>query len=123
MRMMTVRHKIKTNNTDAEAFSISFPLHCSEYNQGCKGGYAFLASKWSEDIGLLPAKCAPYNTQGKCELKCDPSQLKKRYRASNYKYVGGWYGNSSSASMMLDLYKNGPMVVSFEPSDDFMAYG
>jgi len=121
-RMLTARHRIKTNNTAAEPWSISFPLHCSEYNQGCKGGYGFLASKWSEDIGLLPASCAPYDTHGKCEVKCDLKKLEKRHRAANHRYVGGFYGNSSSASVMMELYHHGPLVVSFEPSDDFMMY-
>lgn len=31
------RHKIKMNDTTTDPWSISFPLHCSEYNQGCKG--------------------------------------------------------------------------------------
>merc|ERR1719499_2903276 len=116
-RMLTARHRIKTNNTKAEPWSISFPLHCSEYNQGCKGGYGFLASKWSEDVGLLPASCAPYATDGQCHVTCDPSKLGRRYRAANHRYVGGFYGNSSTASIMLELYRGGPVVVSFEPSE------
>jgi len=122
MRMLTARHRIRTNNTKAEPWSISFPLHCSEYNQGCKGGYGFLASKWSEDVGLIPASCSPYKTTGGCEVKCDPKKMGKRYRASNHRYIGGFYGNSSTANMMLELHKNGPLVVSFEPTDDFMYY-
>jgi cathepsin C len=35
VRMLSARHKIKQNNTDLLPWSISFPLHCSEYNQGC----------------------------------------------------------------------------------------
>merc|ERR1719456_932206 len=120
--MMTARHKVRSNDTTADPFSITFPLFCSEYNQGCKGGYAFLASKWSQDVGLVPAQCARYTTQGKCELSCDPEKLEKRYRADNYRYIGGFYGNSSAANMMLELYHNGLLVVSFEPTDDFMYY-
>jgi len=122
MRMLSARYKISINNSEAEPWSISFPLHCSEYNQGCKGGYAFLASKWSDDIGLLPASCAPYDTEGTCSVKCDPKKLTKRYRASNHRYVGGWYGNSSSMDMMQEIFNNGPVVASFEPTDDFMLY-
>jgi len=122
LRMLSARHKIAINNSNAEPFSINFPLHCSEYNQGCKGGYAFLASKWSEDVGLLPESCAPYDVAGSCQIQCDPRTLKKRYHATNHHYVGGWYGNSSSAEMMLELYQKGPLVVSFEPTDDFMFY-
>lgn len=122
MRMLSARHKIRTNNTAAEPWSISFPLHCAEYNQGCKGGYGFLASKWSEDVGLIPASCNAYNTSGTCHSTCDPKTMKKRYHAANHHLVGGFYGNSSSVPMMLELQKNGPLVVSFEPSDDFMMY-
>jgi len=122
MRMLSTRHKIRQNDSKAEPWSISFPLHCSEYNQGCKGGYGFLASKWSEDVGLLPASCAPYNTQGTCQVKCDPTKVGKRFRAANYRYVGGFYGAGNSAAMMQELHRNGPLVVSFEPSEDFMFY-
>jgi len=124
MRMLSARHKIKTNNPNAEPWSISIPLHCGEYNQGCKGGFGFLASKWSEDVGLVPASMAPYNTSGVCGLKAgsDLKTLKKRYRAANHHLVGGFYGNGSSVPMMLELYEKGPLVVSFEPSDDFMMY-
>lgn len=122
MRMLTARHRISTNNTQAEPWSISFPLHCSEYNQGCKGGYSYTVTKWSADVGLLPASCAPYNTTGSCQSNCDPKKLKKRYRVANHRVIGGFLGNSSAANMMLELYEKGPFVASFEPSDDFMMY-
>lgn len=122
LRMLSARHRIKTNNTGAEPFSIAFPLHCAEYNQGCKGGYGFLASKWSEDVGLLPASCAPYTTEGSCHVGCDTKALEKRYHAANHKLIGGFYGAGSSPLMMKEVYQHGPIVVSFEPSDDFMMY-
>jgi len=121
MRMLTARHKWETKNKSADPWSISFPLYCSEYNQGCQGGYAFLGSKWSHDVGLVPSKCAPYTTSGRCQITCDMSQ-EKRYRATDYHYVGGWYGNSTVFEIMDELYNNGPLVVSFEPSDEFMFY-
>merc|ERR550532_2304229 len=76
MRMLTSRHKIKQNDTEALPWSINFPLFCSEYNQGCKGGYGLLLAKWSRDVGLLPATCMRYNTQGSCKLECDLKALK-----------------------------------------------
>merc|ERR1719329_1693463 len=33
VRMLSARHKISTKNSSAVPWSISFPLHCSEYNQ------------------------------------------------------------------------------------------
>jgi cathepsin C len=118
MRMLSARHRIKTG--DKVPFSISFPLYCSEYNQGCKGGYGLLVSRWSQDVGLVPATCAPYTTSGKCDFNCPAGD--KRYRVENYRYVGGYYGKSTEANMMEELYQNGPMVVGVEPQSDFMYY-
>merc|ERR1719161_802630 len=124
MRMLTSRHKITQNDTEALPWSINFPLFCGEYNQGCKGGYGFLTTKWSSDVGLLPATCMRYNTGGSCKLEEELGTLKgqKRYRAANHRYVGGWYGNSSSEPIMQELFANGPLTVGLEPSDDFMFY-
>jgi cathepsin C len=121
-RMLTSRLKLKTSNPDADPFSISFPLYCAEYNQGCGGGYAFLASKWSEDVGLLPANCARYSSHGKCQITCDKAQMGTRYRADNHHYVGGFYGAANSGDIMSELVSNGPLVLSFEPKNDLMYY-
>jgi cathepsin C len=121
-KMLSSRNRVAQKDASLPDFSISFPLHCSEYNQGCKGGYAFLGSKWASDVGLVPDTCFPYNTEGKCELKCDLDKV-ERHRATEYGYIGDYYGGSSAAKMMQELYENGPVVVSFEPTDEFMYYG
>jgi len=123
VRMLTARHKIGMNNTELLPWSISFPLHCSEYNQGCKGGYGFLLSKWSGDVGLVPATCMRYNTQGSCKLECDLASLgSKRYRVGNHRYVGSYYGQKNAQMIQEELFHNGPLVVGLEPDDDFMFY-
>jgi len=123
MRMLTARHKIRINNSEALPWSINFPLMCSEYNQGCKGGYGILTAKWSRDVGLLPATCMRYNTAGSCKLECDISKLPgKRYRADAHRYVGSWYGNASVELIKAELYRNGPIVLGLEPAEDFMFY-
>lgn len=122
-RMLTARHRIRKKDPSLEKFSIDFPLHCSEYNQGCQGGYAFLASKWSHDVGVLPESCARYAVEGRCELSCDLKEMKQRHRADNYRYIGGYYGGANEADMLSELYHNGPVVVSFEPQNDIMYYG
>lgn len=121
-RMLTSRHRIKTKDPRAESFSISFPLHCSEYNQGCNGGYAFLVSRWSQDVGLVPKSCFTYKTNAKCQLTCDVNQLGRRWRAENHHYVGGFYGASTEEEMIRELVHNGPLVASFEPKPDIMYY-
>jgi cathepsin C len=123
VRMLTARHKIKLNDTETLPWSISFPLHCSEYNQGCKGGYGFLLAKWSSDVGLLPATCMRYSTSGTCSLECDLKSLQgKRYRVANHRYVGSFYGSSNVQSIKEELYFNGPLAIGIEPAEDFMFY-
>ena len=144
--MLSSRNRVAQKDASLPDFSISFPLHCSEYNQGsaelrpteqlfgiisgtaliciavayypeirpwheevfqlfesetrqknpvtsicdigskhcvtttipreyvlgrredpplmrCKGGYAFLGSKWASDVGLVPDTCFPYGWQ------------------------------------------------------------
>lgn len=123
VRMLSSRNKIRLGNPDMLPFSISFPLYCAEYNQGCDGGYAFLASKWSADVGLVPATCARYAEHGQCgiEPQC-LNQMGTQYRADKHRYVGGYYGGANEADMMRELVNNGPLVVSFEPKNDLMYY-
>jgi len=123
-RMLSARHRIKQNKTSLEPFSISFPLMCSEYSQGCSGGYAFLTSKWSHDVGLVPDSCSGYSGEagGQCGLQCDINLLEKRWRADNYHYVGGYYGGASEPEIIHELTTGGPVVASFEPKNDLMYY-
>jgi len=123
IHMLSARHRIKQQDASIEPFSIAFPLYCSEYNQGCEGGYAFLASKWSQDVGLVPKSCHAYaDTAGSCQLQCDPTTLPHRHRAANHHYVGGYYGGSSELEIMRELVRDGPLVASFEPQNDLMYY-
>jgi len=125
-RMLSARHRIRQRQPNHESFSISFPLMCSEYSQGCNGGYAFLMSKWSHDVGLVPESCGGYSgeaSSGQCGLQCDVNLLEKRWRADNYHYVGGYYGGASEKEMMRELVNGGPLVASFEPKNDLMYYG
>lgn len=120
--MMTARRRIMEDNPSAEAFSTEFPLFCSEYNQGCDGGYPELIAKWSKDVGLVPESCGTYDTsKSMCQLTCDPSTVNK-YKVTEYGYVGGFYGGAKEANMMEEIYRNGPIAVAIEPSDDFMYY-
>jgi len=80
-----------------------------------------LLSKWSEEVGLLPANCMRYNTQGKCKLECDLKTIGKRYRVANHRYVGAYYGGANTELLMQELM-NGPVAVGLEPGEDFMYY-
>jgi cathepsin C len=123
VHMLTARNRIRQGDASLPAFSVSFPLHCSEYNQGCDGGYGFLESKWNEDVGLVPESCAPLREgDGQCQALPDCDLGEKRYRATNHHYVGGFYGGSDAEAIKQELVNYGPLVMSFEPKEDFMYY-
>jgi len=123
VHMLTARNRIKAGNTAEPSFSVTFPLYCSEYNQGCDGGYGFLQTKWSEDVGLVPEHCLPFSTGGgSCKIRKNCDMSGDHYRATNHHYVGGYYGASDADSIKTNLIEHGPAVMSFEPSEDFMYY-
>jgi len=123
IHMLTARNRINSGSTSEPSFSVSFPLYCSEYNQGCDGGYGFLQSKWTEDVGLVPESCAPFSQGGgSCQVTPGCNLGGKRYRATRHHYVGGYYGGSDADLIRKDLVEQGPLVVSFEPKEDFMYY-
>jgi len=122
VRMLSARNRVRSGNPSEPAFSINFPLYCSEYNQGCDGGYGFLQTKWSEDVGLVPETCAPYTQSGTCSMRSGCDLGGKRYRASNHHYVGGFYGGGEHEQIKQELVAGGPLVMSFEPKEDFMYY-
>jgi cathepsin C len=124
IHMLTARNRIKVKDTNEPAFSVTFPLRCSEYNQGCNGGYGFLESKWAEDVGLVPEQCSPFSDDADavCQALQDCDLGDRRYRAVNHRYVGGFYGGSDHEHIQRELVTNGPLVLSFEPKEDFMYY-
>lgn len=123
VHMLTARNRIAKKDQAQGAFSVSFPLYCSEYNQGCDGGYGFLQSKWSEDVGLIPETCFPLSEGGdSCKAMPNCKMGSTRFRASNHHYVGGYYGASDEQSIRAELFQKGPVVMSFEPKEDFMYY-
>jgi len=46
----------------------------------------------------------------------------QKITVSNYYYVGGSYGATNEQNIMEEIYKNGPVVASFEPTPDFIYY-
>jgi len=106
---------------ERDLFSMSFPLYCSEYNQGCEGGFSNLVARWSQDVGFVPAKCAPYTTSGSCSVAKECLEDTPKYRANNHRYVGGYYGKANVGEMMTEL-QNGPYAVGLAVGNDFMYY-
>ncbi|XP_062328610.1 dipeptidyl peptidase 1 [Osmerus eperlanus] len=119
MGMLEARVRIQTNNTESPIFSPQQVVSCSEYSQGCDGGFPYLIGKYIQDFGIVEESCFPY--VGK-DTPCGVPRNCLRHYAAEYSYVGGFYGGCSEAAMMLELVKNGPMGVAFEVYPDFMHY-
>lgn len=119
MAMLESRLRIATNNRLKLTFSTQDIVSCSEYSQGCEGGFPYLiAGKYAQDFGVVSEDCFPYTGQDdKCvEKKC------KRYYVVDYKYVGGFYGACNEDLMKMELVTKGPIAVSFEVYSDFQQY-
>lgn len=119
MGMLEARIRIQTNNTDTPVLSPQQVVSCSEYSQGCDGGFPYLIGKYIQDFGIVDESCFPY--VGK-DSPCGVPQNCRRVYTAKYNYVGGFYGGCSEMAMMLELVKNGPMAVAFEVYPDFMHY-
>ena len=58
LAMNEARLRIKTLNTKNTVFSTQNVVDCSEYSQGCEGGFPYLISgKYAEDFGLVEESC------------------------------------------------------------------
>ena len=89
-------------------------MDCSWYNQGCKGGYSTLTSKFFNEYSILPEACYVKNS---CHTKCSGknSYLNKlSLKITDYYFVGGYYGACTEDKMLEELRKNGPFVVSIK---------
>ncbi|XP_047372792.1 dipeptidyl peptidase 1 isoform X1 [Sciurus carolinensis] len=120
MGMLESRIRILTNNSQTPILSPQEVVSCSEYAQGCEGGFPYLiAGKYAQDFGLVEEACFPYTgTDSPCTVREDCF----RYYSSQYYYVGGFYGGCNEALMKLELVHHGPMAVAFEVHDDFLHY-
>lgn len=120
MGMTEARLRILSNNTVQTVYSTQDIVECSQYSQGCDGGFPYLvAGKYAEDFGLVDESCNPYTGRdGQCHTK----QSCEKHYSTAYHYIGGFYGACNEAWMRIELVKNGPIAVSFEVYDDFMNY-
>lgn len=120
MAMLESRLRIATNNSLQKVFSPQDVLGCSEYSQGCGGGFSYLiAGKYAQDFGVVEESCFPY--QGH-DSTCSEKKGCLRYYSTDYYYVGGFFGACNEPQMRIELVKNGPIAVGFEVYKDFMNY-
>jgi len=103
MDALSSRVRIQTKNKVKPSYSIENVLKCSEYSQGCHGGYAELVGKYVQDFGA--------KLKGTDGNKCHKDDAK--VRATDYYYVGGYYGGNTATKMQHEIHKHGPVVVGF----------
>merc|ERR1712093_505842 len=92
---------------------------CSEYSQGCKGGFPFLVAKYAQDYGMSDQSAQPY--VGQRDVSCKKN-AKPVARTTSYGYVGGYYGACNYKKMMHEIHKNGPVVVWFNTETGLWHY-
>nr|CAH8851228.1 unnamed protein product [Trichobilharzia regenti] len=118
---LEARIRLASNFTLQPILSPQAIVDCSPYSEGCSGGFPFLiAGKYAEDFGFVPEDCDPYT--GIDGDKCPISKNCTRYYATNYGYIGGYYGATNEELMRLELVNNGPFPVGFEVYEDFQFY-
>ncbi|KAK6174809.1 hypothetical protein SNE40_013386 [Patella caerulea] len=120
MAMNEARVRIMTNNSQQYVFSPQDIVECSEYSQGCEGGFPYLiGGKYAEDFGLVEESCNPYTGKdGECSTKPGCT----RHYSTGYQYIGGFYGACNEALMRMAVFKNGPVAVGFNVTEDFFHY-
>eukprot|EP00054_Salpingoeca_dolichothecata_P027703 m.204413 g.204413 ORF g.204413 m.204413 type:complete len:456 (-) comp26027_c1_seq2:45-1412(-) len=122
---LEARVRINSNNTEKTVFSPQDVVSCSEYSQGCAGGFPYLVYKYGQDFGLVNESCFPYTGKDPsmggptCNREC-PSP--KRYFVKSYEYIGGYYGACNEVDMMKEIHANGPVAIGFQVNSDFMHY-
>jgi cathepsin C len=77
-------------------------------------------NSFQKDYGVVEETCNEYKgVDGIChsyDTNCT------RHYATNYRYIGGFYGGCNEPLMRIALVKNGPLAVSFQVYDDFLNY-
>ena len=65
---------------------------------------------------------ACFRTRRRCRARA-AAPHRARWRARNYRYVGGRYGGCGELAMMREIYENGPVVAGFEAGADLFYDG
>lgn len=114
------RLRVLSNNTRVDVISTQAIVSCSPYSQGCDGGFPYLIGKYADDFGLVTEDCYPYEGRTTTCMPLKPSC--PRLHATDYHYIGGFYGACTEPAMRQELIMRGPIAVSFQVYDDFMQY-
>ena len=126
IEMLEARLAIRSRGARRAGLSVASVTQCSHTNQGCDGGYPYLAAKHAKELGIADAQCfpdAPSAEAPELRGRCDTLTTNAScwVRASSYRYVGGYYGAGNEQEMKEALL-GGPIVASFFVRSDFLLY-
>ncbi|KAK8978258.1 hypothetical protein V6N11_063048 [Hibiscus sabdariffa] len=107
---------------------------CEGCGSGCEGGFPLVAWKYLVNNGVVTEKCDPYfdpigcshpgckpiYPTPKCVKKCVKGDL--LWKESKHYSVDAYIVKRQPADIMAEVYKNGPVQVSFSVYEDFAHY-
>lgn len=121
MGMLEARLRVATDNRRDDVFSTQDVMTCTNIAQGCSGGFNFLSGgRQALEQGVVSEECNPYEAK---DEECDTDKSCSRTYVSEYEYIGGYYGATNEAEMMLALVENGPVAVALMMTNDLLHYG
>ena len=120
VNMFSSRFMIQSDGKIQKLFSPQDVVSCSEYSQGCEGGFPYLVGKYADDFGVVEEECFSYVGKDMACKEMGPGC--QRYRATDYHYIGGYDGACSEELMQQELVNDGPIVVGYDVSGDFFQY-
>jgi len=92
---------------------------CSPYTEGCNGGFAYLTFKQAAETGLPLAECdqgtPPVQLDQSCNWGCYRNN-KMLFYAKDYGQTGGFAQGATEESIMREIWRNGPVIMSFSTS-------
>ncbi|XVF80361.1 hypothetical protein PTKIN_Ptkin15bG0063500 [Pterospermum kingtungense] len=118
------------------SLSVNDLLACCGFlcGSGCDGGYPISAWRYFVRSGVVTEECDPYFDDTGCSHPgCEPAYPTPRcvkkcvkgnqlWRQSKHYSVSAYRINSDPADIMVEVYKNGPVEVSFTVYEDFAHY-
>merc|ERR1711934_64487 len=133
MSMINSRVRIMTKNRVQPQLSWDQVLRCNRYSQSCAGGFPFLVEKYANDFGLTKdGTCAKSQEEldarkkdlGEGEESTQEAGTNGNayIRVKEFGYVGGYYGGTTSAQIMREVYDNGPVAVGLNGGYELMHY-
>ncbi|KAM7495741.1 hypothetical protein LguiA_020155 [Lonicera macranthoides] len=118
------------------SLSVNDLLACCGFmcGDGCDGGYPIYAWRYFVRTGVVTEECDPYFDETgcshpgcepayptpKCERKCTNGNL--LWKKSKHFSVSAYKVDSDPYNIMAEVYKNGPVEVSFTVYEDFAHY-